>query len=259
MLPAPPAIAAAIAPVPPAVTVTAPAPVAVASAVAPAPATAVTLPASPPAIATAVAPAPTMTAANHISPVSSAYAAADTVAMPAHQAGDMIFVFVSRRGGSGTPALNAGWTNITNANRAVGTGNWSARLAYKVAASSSETVGTWANADDVLVLVFRGVTGLSFATNTGAANKTVTWPALPLQGKNGQSWVLRFARGGGAASLTSDLLTNPISGYSFIQGNDFVLAIGSAGPTASDPVAQTQVTNNTNYWFAVTLELRSAD
>lgn len=195
-----------------------------------------------------------------ITPISSAYAAADTVAMPTHQAGDTIVIFVSRRSGSSTPDLQAGWTNIVNGNRIVGTGNWSARVAYKVATSSAETVGTWSTAEDVIVLVYRGATAIGVVTTTiGAANKTVTWPAATLQATNGQSWVLRFGRGGGAASLTSDLLTNPISGYTLVQGNDLIVALDTAGPVSTNPVAQTQVTTNTNYWYTVTLELRAAD
>lgn len=192
-----------------------------------------------------------------VTPISSAYAAAETVAMPTHQAGDTIIVFVSRRSGSTTPALVGGWTNIANANRAVGTGNWSARIAYKVAASSSETVGTWSSADDIMVLVYRGVTEIGVvASAIGAANTTVAWPAATLLGSNGESWVARFGRGGGAASTTSDLLTNPIGGYTFRQGNDLILAIDT-GPVGSSPVEQTQVTSSTNYWYAVTVELRA--
>lgn len=195
-----------------------------------------------------------------ITPISSTYANATTVAMPAHQAGDLIIVFVSRRGGSTTPALQAGWTNIANGNRMVGTGNWSARIAYKIAASSAETVGTWSTADDIIVLVYRDVTAIGVVTTTsGAGNKTVTWPAAALQATNAQSWVVRFGRGGGAASLTSDLLTNPISGYVFVQGNDYVLVMDTNGPVASNPVAQTQVTLDTNYWYTVTVELKAAD
>jgi len=234
--------------------------VAAAVAVAPAPATAVTLPAAPPAVATTVAPAPTMTAANHISPVSSAYAMADTVAMPEHQPGDTIIVFVSRTGAS-TPALQAGWTNIVNGNRNVGTGNWSARIAYKVATSSSETVGTWATANVTIVLVYRGVTAIGVATTgSGAANKTITYPAATLQGTNGQSWVVRFVHGGGSSSLTADLTTNPVPGWVQRAGTpDEALTWDKGAPVTANPTADTQVTNTTNYWFAATVELRSAD
>lgn len=193
-----------------------------------------------------------------IVPVSSAYAAAETVAMPDHQAGDTIFVFVTRTG-SATPALQSGWTNVANGNRAVGTGNWSGRIASKVAASSSETVGTWATAEHILVLVYRNVTAVgAVTTQIGAANKTVSYPAATLQATNGRSLVVRFSRGGGAASLTSDLLTAaPIAGYAIRAGNNWILAQDTAGPTATNPVVQTQVTLDTNYWWAVTVELRT--
>lgn len=184
--------------------------------------------------------------------------------MPAHQAGDTIIAFASRDG-STIPTLPPGWTNIVSENRAVGTGNWGARIGYKVAASSSETVGTWTNALAIVVVVYRGVTAIgASATGSGAANKTITYPALTLQATNNQSWVARFVRGGGSSSATSDLDTNPIAGY--VQragqpngGGNSAIALDTNGPVTTNPTADTQVTTNTNYWFAATVELLGPD
>ncbi|MBI3226638.1 MAG: hypothetical protein HYZ39_16455 [Mycolicibacterium cosmeticum] len=182
------------------------------------------------------------------------------MAMPDHRPGDTIIVFVSRNG-SAIPALQAGWTNIVTGNRSSGTGNWAARIAYKVATSASETVGTWATSDAIIVLVYRGVTAIGAATTgSGAGNKTITYPAATLQATNGQSWVVRFAHGGGAASLTADLTTNPVPGWVQRAGSaSDALTWDKGGPVAANPTAETQVTNTTNYWFAATVELRSAD
>lgn len=190
--------------------------------------------------------------------ISTAYAAGDTVATPAHQTGDMIIAFVSRTG-SAAPALLSGWTQIATGNRAVGTGNYSARISYKIAASSSETIGTWTTTEQLIVLVVRNVASLGAVASQGigggSSNKTVTYPAITLQGTNGKSRVLRFARGGGASSLLSDLLTNPISGYTLKEGNNLIVALESP-LTSTNPVAQTQVTADTSYWWTATVELR---
>ena len=77
----------------------------------------------------------------------------ESATLPAHQAGDLILAFAFRDGSTTFPTLPTGWTSIDTAFASVA----SARLAYKVAASSSETTGTWFNATTCIFLVYRGV------------------------------------------------------------------------------------------------------
>lgn len=129
----------------------------------------------------------------------------NTATMPAHQAGDLILVFAYNGAAATAPTLASGFTSISNS--AANTNGH--RLAYKVAASNAETVGTWTNASDVLVLVYRGcltsgpIGGNATATNASA---TVAYPSVTMQVTNGSSWVAAFA---GYRSQTSSLETPP--------------------------------------------------
>jgi len=180
--------------------------------------------------------------------------------MPTHQAGDLIIVFASRMA-STIPSLVSGYTSLATGNRNVGTGNWGARIAYKIAATSSETVGTWTNAQAVIVAVYRGVAATgAIAQNAGASNTTITYPALTLQATNSQSWIIRFVHGGGSASSVSDLTTNLPTGYVQRNGSaSDALILDSNGPVSVNPTADTQVTSTANYWFSATLEITAAD
>jgi surface protein len=100
----------------------------------------------------------------------------DSATLPAHQAGDLIFAFAFRDGSTVSPTVPTGWTNIGTISGTL----CSARIGFKVAASSGETTGTWTNATTVIFLVYRGVnitnmTGIN--TGVGASGTTVTYAA----------------------------------------------------------------------------------
>jgi hypothetical protein len=77
----------------------------------------------------------------------------DSATLPAHQAGDLILAFAFRDGSTAPPAQPTGWATLSSS----GANVCSFRSAYKVAASNSETTGTWTSATTVIFLVFRGV------------------------------------------------------------------------------------------------------
>ena len=82
-----------------------------------------------------------------ISYVSSTSAVAATVTVSSVQVGDLIVVLAALS--PTVPALPAGWTSL-----ATGAG---VRLGYKVATTAgSQSVGTWTNANQVAVGVWRG-------------------------------------------------------------------------------------------------------
>lgn len=119
-------------------------------------------------------------------------AAADNVALPSHVAGDLIVIFAYNDSASLAPALPAGYTTAGGQNSAANTQGH--RLGYKIAASSSETSGSWTNATGVIAHVYRGadqsipIGASATATNIAA----VTYPALTLQNTDGTSWVASF-------------------------------------------------------------------
>jgi len=112
--------------------------------------------------------------------------------MPAHQAGDMLVFFAYRDGSTTLPTLPGDCTNITN--NGGGTINGCARIAYKIAASGSETSGTWTNATSLVCLVYRPGTGETLSVGASASatntNGTASIPAVTLQNSDGTSWVV---------------------------------------------------------------------
>lgn len=124
--------------------------------------------------------------------------------LPAHQTGDLIIAFAFRDGSTTATTLPSGWTSLAT----VGNNTTHGRLAYKVAASSSETTGTWTNATTVVFLVYRGDYDLTNilemdVTNTGSGT-SVNYPAAGFW-KN-LAWTVAFA---GHRSTNTSLQTPP--------------------------------------------------
>ena len=90
-----------------------------------------------------------------ISRISSAAAAASSVTLGTHAQGDLLMAFAFNDGSTTIPSLPSGWTNhMTFTGSLTGI-----RIGYKMASSSSDTSGTWTNADGLIVVVYRGGTG----------------------------------------------------------------------------------------------------
>lgn len=105
-------------------------------------------------------------------------AEATTITIPAgHQAGDFLLIFAFRDGSTTNPTVPSGWTTVTNTFDGT---TCSASLGWKIAASASETSGTWTNATGLICLVLRGVptsNNVTASTSAGTTN-TVTYAAL---------------------------------------------------------------------------------
>jgi surface protein len=96
--------------------------------------------------------------------------------LPTHQAGDLILAFAFRDGSTTQATQPAGWSAITSATTTLA----AARFSYKIAASGSETTGTWTNATTVIFLVYRGVNIENIAaieTASTGSSTTVTYNA----------------------------------------------------------------------------------
>jgi hypothetical protein len=119
---------------------------------------------------------------------------ATTITIPAgHQAGDLLLIWSFRDGSTTNPSIPAGWRNLTNT---LDTTLGSASCGWKWAASSSETSGTWTNANHLCVVAFRGMDSTSplgaISTSNGVST-TVTYNAVTLKDTSSLSWVLAFA------------------------------------------------------------------
>ena len=88
--------------------------------------------------------------------------------LPTHQAGDLILAFAFRDGSTTLPTQPAGWT-LVESNTASSS---SARLSYKIAASSGDSTGTWTNASTVIFLVYRGVNTTAIGFHDSEASGT---------------------------------------------------------------------------------------
>ena len=96
----------------------------------------------------------------------------DSATLPTHQAGDLILAFAFRDGSTTLPTIPTGWTSIGSSSA----NTCAARVAYKVAASSSETTGTWTSATTVIFLVYRGVqvwSGIATNDTVAAGSSTI--------------------------------------------------------------------------------------
>lgn len=118
----------------------------------------------------------------------------NSATLPTHAADDLIVGFAFRDGLAALPTVPAGWTTIVSSTGTL----CGAAIAYKVAASSGETSGTWTNADSLLIQVYRGIDTSApiGASNINPGNNTantVAYAALTFSNTSGTSWGLAAA------------------------------------------------------------------
>jgi hypothetical protein len=87
--------------------------------------------------------------------VGAASAESNNVALPTHQAGDLILIYAARAGTTSLPTVPSGWTGTRSATNASG----SVIVGFKIATSGSEVSGTWTNADSIAAVVYRSDSG----------------------------------------------------------------------------------------------------
>jgi len=113
-----------------------------------------------------------------ISYISQASAVGTSVTLGTHAVNDLITIFAYNNANTTIPTLPSGWVSQYTIASTTG---W--RVAYKIAASSGETSGTWTNAEGLIALVHRPTAGnlvlpaLHFTS--GGTSTTITYPALP--------------------------------------------------------------------------------
>lgn len=151
-----------------------------------------------------------------ISRIGSNSAQATTIAIPSHQAGDII-VIAANRNSTTAPAVPVGWTTQVSS----GGSNASNVIAWKMAKSAAETSGTFSNATSIHVAVYRGDTGIlaisSAASGQAATSTSVSYTALT----NGlfyragvvDNWYL----GAGIQLNSANSLETPPSGFTNVN------------------------------------------
>lgn len=173
-----------------------------------------------------------------------------------HQAGDLLLAFAYRDGAATVPTLPSGWTEISSA-----AGNNNAfLLAYKIAASGSETIDAFTGATNTLVHCYRGASASpigNVSPAATAASGTVNIPAASwsLQATNGKSVVAYF---GGSRSPTSgvDEAANRIGHTNATSGSD---AGGFDTYGAVSAVSDLNLgASGAQQWYAVAVEIKAS-
>lgn len=198
-----------------------------------------------------------------ISFVSTASAAANTVTMPSHVAGDMIVAFAFRDGNTAPPTVPAGW--IMQYVPGGGT-DCSVALAFKFAASGSETTGTWTNATGISVAVYRKGSAETWTTPVVLANFGVSatidysssyyFGAGPSRSEaNTEVWYMRF----GGHRTATDLLGSTPAGWTARGGtNTETRVMDSGGPSSllpDDVGDEMQTVNASSGWYTFNIRL----
>ena len=141
-----------------------------------------------------------------ISRVGTAAANATSVALPAHQAGDLIIVAAWRDGYTATPlAAAAGWPLITLRSA----GQFTFAIAAKIATSAAEVSGTWTGATQIIAAVYRHSANhlvVGQVTGANAGSSTINYPGFAQASAVTDRWAVAFA---GAILNTTDIETAP--------------------------------------------------
>jgi hypothetical protein len=197
---------------------------------------------------------------SRISFVSAASAAANTVALPTHAAGDLLILHCFNNNSTDFPTTpSGGWTYL---NGLYISANLQASVVfYKIAASSSETLGTSTYATAVSVTVYRGVnTSKPFGKINGTGNTSqayITYASIAAP-TAANSWIVLLA---GTSASGSDTLTTPsgtINRTTTIGGSNAITANDSNGPVGTTWAARNASTSAVLFSMSRTLEILSA-
>lgn len=108
-----------------------------------------------------------------VSFVGAASAEATSLTLPAHQAGDLLILFVLRNGSTSPITPPAGW--IVAGTAAFGAATAGLQTVFKIAASSAETSGTWTSASLIGCVVYRDDADyLTLTAPSGSRNAVVS-------------------------------------------------------------------------------------
>ena len=185
-----------------------------------------------------------------ISFVGHAGAEAAVVTLPAFVAGDLAVVFAFRNGSGTAASLATGWTNIASDVNV----NVSYRVGYKILTASDVDTGTWTNAVDTQVDVYRGASGIgALGTSTKGNSTVLSTPAVTLQVTTGSAWVLG-QYGHDIATTAHDRTQTGMTTRSAGHAPTNLFAADAANVT-SWAAPPTTTVNGSGRWIGFALEL----
>lgn len=181
-----------------------------------------------------------------ISFVGSDQAAADSITIPTHQAGDLIIICAQ----GASAAAPSGWAQCS----ASGT---TSKIGWKIAASGSETSGTWTGADNMFVAVYRGAVAVGTAASATASGTTLTYTGFTLGVTTGTSWLVGIAVNGSSATLDGEIPTGWTQREHYNTGSRGGVVSDTNGAVSS--WAGENVTVASQTWRCTVLELIAGD
>jgi hypothetical protein len=170
-----------------------------------------------------------------------------SIALPTHQARDVLIIFAYNAAAATAPSLPAGWSNVRS--QTYPTQNIAQRTGAFYATSSAEVSGTWTNATGLIAVVYRGTSATSIfdwlgAVNTygGTAFEDVQYSSLTAVIPS--SLVVQFAAYS-AAGVSLELPPAPLKNFTKVNGASATYAAHD-GPLSLDNATITFPTTTVN-------------
>lgn len=187
-----------------------------------------------------------------ISRISAATSTGNSVSIGTHAVGDFICVFAFNDNSTTIPSLPTGWIN----HAALSSTSLALRIGYKTAQSSTETSGTWTNADGCIAVVYRSDAGLivpQIGNYTSATGTVLTYGSILSQNSRDSvdSWFLGLAA---MRSDTNSIETAPstMSNVTSLTGTGWKMAWHDTNATASSLATATVTVVTSALWRAST-------
>jgi hypothetical protein len=187
--------------------------------------------------------------------------ATTSVALPTHNPGDLILLFVSRSTNATVPTKPSAagtvpaWVDLDVAG---GTQLSTTRVQYFVATANNHTSGAWTNGQFLAAIVIAGAPQSSpiggHAKASDSSSSTSTAPAVTLSKTDGSSLLLHyhFHRGAVAANWAS-----PPAGYTQLAAQDGI-CIDQKNSSTSDGAETRSVSASATGMDCATVEILSA-
>lgn len=181
----------------------------------------------------------------------------NTFTMPAHEIGDTIIAIAFRDGSNSLPGLGTTFADILS----TAGDSASFRVSYKVAAGTTETPGTWANATSVLAVIYRGGAAdpIGASAQAGPGPGTiVTYPALTMEVTDSTSWVVGLAAHRVGTNALETPPTGMINRLFVADATDEEAGHDTDGGVASWSEQTVDIGGASSQWRAATIEILAA-
>lgn len=182
----------------------------------------------------------------------------NTATMPSHQAGDLILALTFRDGSTTIVTEPGDFTTVYR----IGANSCAIGSYQKIAASSSETVGTFTNATALIVCVYRGVdttnpiSVVNISTAQSKATNTISYPAPQgMAVSDGTSWIVGMA---GHRSINTSLETPPAGmtlRKNYVDSVNEASVFDTAAGVTGWPLKTVDVGGTVSGWHTLIMEL----